>query len=90
LACGAGVQCVALRKGLINRVPNPAPIRTVSLLFQPIDAVAVTLAVDDVHLSIVVYVIADDREARIAQVPVRMEDPLVVVCVDVLEPPKRR
>ena len=47
-----------------------------SLLFQPIEAVAVALAVDDVHLAVVDHVVADDGESGVAQVPVGVPLPL--------------
>src|SRR5579863_2741638 len=48
------------------------------------------LAVNDVHLAIVVHVVADDGEAGIFEIPVFVELPLVLVGVDLLEPAERR
>ncbi len=44
------------------------------------------LAVEDVHLAIVVDVVAEDGEAGVAELPVGMPLPLVVVGVDVFKP----
>ena len=62
---------------------RPAPS---ALLLQPVEPVTVALAVDDVHLAVVVHVVAEDGEARIVHVPVRMPLPLVLVGVDLAEP----
>jgi hypothetical protein len=58
-------------------------------LLEPVEAVAVTLAVDEVELAIVVHVVAEDGEAGVAEVPIPVPLPLVVVGVDVLEPAMR-
>ena len=55
-------------------------------LLEPVEAVAVALAVDDVDFAVVVDVVAEDGEAGVAEMPVGMPLPLVVVGVDVLEP----
>ncbi len=55
-------------------------------LFEPVEAVAVALAVDEVELAIVVDVVAEDGKAGVAEVPVSVPGPLVVVGVDLLEP----
>src|ERR1700760_4594927 len=55
-------------------------------LFKPIEAIAMTLTIDEVKLAIVVHVIAKNGEAGIADVPVAVPRPLVVIGVDLLEP----
>ncbi len=45
--------------------------------------------VNDVRFSIAVYVVADDRETRFAQVPVGVPLPFVVIRIDVLKPTER-
>ena len=40
-----------------------------------IQSVAMALAVNDVHLAVVIYVVADDRKPCITQVPVGMPFP---------------
>ncbi len=55
-------------------------------MLQPVEPVAVALAVDEVHLAVVVDVVAEDGKAGVAEVPVRVPLPLVVVGVDLLEP----
>ena len=45
-----------------------------------------SLAINDVHLPIVVHVVANDRKAGIVQLPVSVPFPLVVVGVDIFEP----
>ena len=44
------------------------------------------LAVDEIELAIVVHVIAEDGKASVAEVPVPMPYPLVVIGVDLFEP----
>src|SRR5665213_66310 len=77
---------MALREGLVDHMTNPVPVRAASLLLQPVNTVAVTLAINDVHFAVVVNVIPDDRKSRIAQVPIRMPFPLVVIRVDIFKP----
>src|SRR5580704_13550827 len=55
-------------------------------LLEPVEAVAVALAVDDVGAAVVVDVVGEDGEAGVAEVPVGVPLPFVVVGVDVLEP----
>ncbi len=55
-------------------------------LFEPVEAVAVALAVDQVELAVVVDVVAEDGKAGVAELPVPVPLPLVVVGVDLLEP----
>jgi hypothetical protein len=62
-----------LRVGLVDHVLRPGPICARSLLLQPVKTVAMPLSVDDVRLAIVIYVVADDREAGIAQLPCERE-----------------
>ena len=68
---------------------HPATVRGIALLFEPIQAVAVAAAVDQVHFAVVVHVVADDGKSGFAQVPFRAPFPLVVICVNVLEPAMR-
>src|SRR5208337_935118 len=65
---------------------DPTSIRARSLLLQPVKAVAVTLSVDDVRLAIVIYVIADNRKTGIAQLPIRMPLPLILIGINIFEP----
>ena len=51
-------------------------------LFEPVEAVAVSLAVDDVHLAVVIDVVGEDGEARVAEMPVGVPLPLVAGGVD--------
>ena len=55
-------------------------------LFEPVEAVAVALAVDDVGAAVVVDVVGEDGEARVTEMPVGVPLPFVVVGVDVFEP----
>jgi hypothetical protein len=57
-------------------------------LFEPVEAVAMALSVDEIELAVVIDVIAEDGEAGVAEIPVAVPLPLVVVGVDVLEPAK--
>src|SRR6201996_6356235 len=59
-------------------------------LLQPVEAVTVSLAIDEVELAVMVYVVAEDGEAGISDIPVAVPRPLVVVGIDLLEPPVRR
>lgn len=80
------LQCMDLRVGFIDDMPHPKPVRSVALLLKPIEAVAMPLAVDDVGLAIVIYVVAEDGKSGIAQLPVRVPLPFVAIGVDLLEP----
>src|SRR5579859_4928097 len=55
-------------------------------LLKPVEAVAVALAVDDVELAVIVYVIAEDGEACVVHLPVAVPLPFVIVGIDVAEP----
>ena len=56
------------------------------LLLKPVEPVAVALAVDHVHLAVVVHVVADDRKSGVLHLPVAMPLPLILVGIDLLEP----
>src|SRR5207302_5298824 len=71
---------------LVDHVLRPIPTCPFALLFQPIEAVAVSLAIDDVGLAIIVHVVADDGKAGIVQLPVCVPFPLIVVGIDIFEP----
>ena len=48
------------------------------------------LTAKNVGLAIVIHVVAEDGETGVAELPVRMPLPLIVVSVDVSEPAVRR
>src|SRR5271170_4351318 len=75
-----------LRKGLVDGVADPERLVSSSGLLEPVESVAVALAVDEVHLAVMVNVVAEDGEAGVTDIPVAMPLPLVVVGVDLLEP----
>src|SRR5438309_4630989 len=77
------LEHVYLRKRLVNRVPGPLPF---ALLFQPIEAIAVSSPIDDVHFPVVVYVITDDRKPSLSQFPFAMPLPLILVRAKVPKP----
>jgi hypothetical protein len=54
-------------------------------LFEPVEAVAMALAVDEIKFAIVVDVVAEDRKTSVTKVPVPVPKPLVAICVDLLE-----
>src|SRR4051812_42253682 len=72
-----------LRKGLIDCVLDPL---TFAALFQPIEAIAVSTAIDDVRFPVVVHVVTNDWKAGLAQLPVIVPLPLVRVRSNVLKP----
>src|SRR5690349_20998208 len=78
------LQNVNLREGFVDGVLHPARLRGITLLFQPINAVAMPAAIDDVSLAVVVDVITDDREAALLEIPIALPFPLVLVRIDVL------
>src|ERR1700733_3647317 len=68
---------------------DPAAMGRVTLLLQPVQAVAMSAAVNDVCLAVAIHVIADNREPGFLQVPIPVPLPLVAIGVDVLEPAMR-
>jgi len=78
-----------LREGLVDGVPCPDWMIGGAALFQPVKAIAMALTVDKVELAIVIHVVTEDGEAGIADVPVTVPLPLVVVGIDLLEPSVR-
>src|SRR5215467_16396875 len=83
------LERMALRERFIDDMFHPMPSRPFALLFQPIETVPMPLTVDDVHLSIIVYVVNNNRKPSIAQLPISMPFPFVVVSVDILKPSVR-
>ena len=73
---------VGLREGFVDGVAGPGAVVRGAGLFEPVEAVAVTLAEDEVEFAVVVDVVAEDGEAGVAELPVRVPPPLVVVGVD--------
>src|SRR5580698_4324040 len=73
---------VRLREGFVDGMAYPYPVRRCPGLLQPVETIAVALAVDQIHLAIVVYVVAENGKAGVCKVPVRVPHPLIVVCVD--------
>src|SRR5882757_7091544 len=45
-----------------------------------------SLAVDEIKLAVMINVVAEDGEAGVAEVPISMPLPLVVICIDLLKP----
>ena len=62
----------------------------VALLLQPVKAVAMSAAVDDVCFAIAIHVVTDNREPGFLQIPIAVPLPLVAIGVDILEPAVRR
>src|SRR5205823_7688511 len=81
---------VRLRKGFVNGMADPLSMIGSAGLLEPVQAIAVALAVDEIQLAIVVDVVAKDGETGVAKFPIRMPLPLVVVRVDLLKPAMRR
>src|ERR1039458_145892 len=79
-----------LRERFVDGVFDPCAAGATALLFKPVDSIAVALAVDHIHLAVVVHVVADDRKARVLHLPVAMPLPLILVGIDLLEPSVRR
>ncbi len=77
---------VGLGEGFVDGVAGPMAGRAGAGLFEPVEAVAVALAVDEVHFAVVVDVVAEDGKAGVAEVPIGVPDPFVVVGIDLLEP----
>ncbi len=59
-------QGVGLREGLVDGVAGPGAVVGCAALFEPVEAVAVALAEDEVHFAVVVDVVGDDGEAGVA------------------------
>ena len=75
-----------LREGFVDGVADPEGLVSGAGLFEPVEPVAVALSVDQIHLAVVVDVVAENGKAGVAEVPVAVPLPLVVVGVDLLEP----
>src|SRR5580698_1727912 len=75
-----------LREGLVDGVAYPERMVRRAGLFEPVESIAVALSVDQVELAVVVDIVAEDGEAGVADVPVAVPLPLVVVGVDLLKP----
>ncbi len=75
-----------MREGLVDGVANPVGMGGGAGLLEPVETVAVALTVDEVEFAVVVDVVAEDGKAGVAEVPVAVPLPLVVVGVDLLEP----
>ena len=79
-------ESVRLRKRFVNGVADPLAIGGSAGLFEPIQTVAMALAIDEIQFAIVIDVVTEDGKAGIAEIPISMPLPFVVVCVDLLEP----
>ena len=84
---GEGVR---LRKRFVNRVAYPFAVGWGASLLEPVQAIAMSLAVDEIKLAVVIDVIAEDGEAGVAEFPFSMPLPFVVVGIDLLKPAVRR
>ena len=75
-----------LRKRFVNSVTCPLTMRFGTSLFEPVQAIAMALAVDEIKLAVVVDVVAEDGEAGVAKVPVGVPIPFVIIRVGLLKP----
>ena len=84
------LERVHLRERFVDGVLDPGTRGSVTLLgnylLEPVDSVAVALAVDDVGFAVVEDVVSDDWETRVSEFPIRMPFPLICVGIDLTEP----
>src|SRR5579862_1729376 len=59
---------VGLREGFVDGVAYPEGLVSRAGLFEPVESIAVALAVDQVHLAVVVDVVAENGEAGVAEI----------------------
>ena len=60
------LERVDLGVGFVDHMLQPPPVCAIAPLFQPIKAVVVSLAINNVHLAIVIHVVAEDGKAGVA------------------------
>src|SRR5437764_7544920 len=79
-----------LRKRFVDGVAYPLAQRWCASLFEPVQTIAMALTIDQIQFAIVVHVVAKDRKAGVAEFPLPMPLPFVVVGIDLLKPAVRR